>query len=179
MSRFVGIMAFDPGGTTGVAWGVYDLDEPGIVERLDSGVMVGEGQLTGGEPYQAAMMYEKWRGFQGYCAEKGWPSTVIVEDFILRPGKATADREGLSPIRLTALFEGILIAGSVGTYMAEEEDWALVATAAMPVVVKQSPAQAKGFATKERLKRWGQWRVGMQHARDARRHVCLYLAGLD
>lgn len=172
-------MAVDPGGTTGLAWGVYDIDEDSIVTRLESGTMVGEGQVTGGEPYQCAKIYQHWSEFSSWCSGEGVPTTLIIEDFILRPGKATADREGLSPIRITAMLEGVLMAGAVGTYNAAEPDWEVHAASVMPRVVKQSPAQAKGFATKERLKRWGQWAVGMQHARDARRHVCLYLAGLD
>lgn len=39
----------------------------------------------------------------------------------------------------------------------------------------QTPAQAKGFATNEKLKRAAWWVPGQDHARDALRHLLTYL----
>lgn len=45
--------------------------------------------------------------------------------------------------------------------------------------VLQTPAEAKSFATDEKLKRIGWWTRGSDHARDASRHMMLYLAKED
>lgn len=42
--------------------------------------------------------------------------------------------------------------------------------------VEQSPADAKMFAPNPRLKELGVWVVGSDHARDALRHMVLYVA---
>jgi hypothetical protein len=43
-------------------------------------------------------------------------------------------------------------------------------------VGKQTPAEAKGFSNDRKLKAMGWWTVGTDHARDASRHLMLYLA---
>lgn len=40
--------------------------------------------------------------------------------------------------------------------------------------VLQTPAEAKGFATDDRLKHLGWWQKGQRHANDALRHLLLY-----
>lgn len=42
-------------------------------------------------------------------------------------------------------------------------------------ITYQSAAQAKGVVTDKRLKSWGLWVPGQQHARDAIRHAVTYL----
>jgi hypothetical protein len=42
--------------------------------------------------------------------------------------------------------------------------------------VLQSPAEAKIFATDEKLKALGMWTKGVDHPRDATRHLLLFLA---
>lgn len=84
---------------------------------------------------------------------------VTIEDFILREG--TKDRSLLSPVRLK---------------FGLEQD---LHTSPYPFMLKSfQPSQAKGVATDERLKRWGLWTVGQQHARDATRHLVLWLKEL-
>ena len=42
-------------------------------------------------------------------------------------------------------------------------------------IVEQAPADAMGFATNDKLKRLGWYTPGPDHARDATRHLVLYL----
>lgn len=45
--------------------------------------------------------------------------------------------------------------------------------------VKQMPSDAKGTATDARLRRWGLWAVGKEHARDANRHNATFARKLQ
>jgi len=44
---------------------------------------------------------------------------------------------------------------------------------------KQTPAEAKGFSNDDKLRAMGWWTVGTDHARDASRHLLLYLCQHD
>lgn len=97
------------------------------------------------------------------------PKLLIVEDFVLRPsGIQSTARSGLSPVRITSLLMGFLRGRALNN-----ED------AYCPAIELQMPAQAKGFATNERLKRWGWWVKGSAHKRDAVRHLLLYASKHD
>lgn len=88
-----------------------------------------------------------------------WPgAAIVIEDFILR--KQSMDRALLSPVRLTAALE-----------------WAIDETGIPYEMFRQTPAEAKGLATDERLKKWGLYSRagGMQHARDGDRHSITFL----
>jgi hypothetical protein len=73
---------------------------------------------------------------------------IVVEDFISRPGAAV----NLSAPRVI----GRILA------WAEEND--------VPVIMQQ-PSAAKTVITKDRLRALGGWVRGMEHARDALRHL--------
>jgi len=80
---------------------------------------------------------------------------VVLEDFILR--ERTSDRSLLSPVRLNAML--------TQTITSERPELS---------VVLQSPSD-KSVIRDDQLKRWGLWSVGQQHARDATRHLVLWL----
>lgn len=160
----IGVFAIDPGGTTGVAWGVFSWK--GTV-----GKTVAEGQLMGsdqvGIDHEVEHAHEVLAHYERFCAlchRAGVKRIVlIIEDFVLRPQVATKGREMLSPVRITAILEGI----AWGRYGAKLD------------YVLQGPSEAKGFATNDRLKRWGvQTHGGGRHAKDAWRHIAVYLAKL-
>jgi hypothetical protein len=179
--RWVAVMAVDPGGTTGVAWGVYDLSHKSIADMLAAGEMTGCAQVTGAEEWQAAKIVEHWVDFEMFARHKyGADPLLVFEDFILRVGKGSSERAGLSPVRITSLVYGLLLGHHVGTAAPWGEDaWEAARRSQMIPWKLQQPSAAKSFATKDRLKRWGLWQVGMQHARDAWRHVALALAEYD
>jgi len=64
------------------------------------------------------------------------------------------------------------------------QNWSLEAIGAMRYLsmergkefVLQSPGEAKGFATPDKLKKLGWWPAGEDHAQDAARHLLTYVA---
>lgn len=172
MSR-VAVLAVDPGGTTGVAWGFFDLGGESVGSILLGGGEVRWGELTGSEQYQAAKILDIYSEIAHLASIEDIDFDFVIEDFVLRPGRASAAREMLSPVRITSLVEGMLIARTVGVDLVGE--WERRRTESYRIW-KQLPSAAKSFATNERLKRWGVYHKGMRHARDAWRHVALRLA---
>lgn len=184
---WVGVMAVDPGGTTGVAWGVHNVRRKGIKEVLASGRRYGTAEATGGEPYQAAKIVEIWNWFAGMCGRHRIPCTLVFEDFVLRPrtSGASAARSGLTPVRITELVRGMLIAqagmlreGVAGDGLGEP-GFIFACDIGADQIVLQQPSNAKSFATNDRLKRWGVYEKGSDHKRDAMRHLALYLVGVE
>lgn len=175
------VMAVDPGGTSGVAWGVYDLSCDGIADVLASGEHAGCDQVTGeSELYHADQLARKWWEFERVVAANYALviPTLVWESFVLRIGEGSSDPKGLSPVRITALTQGMFNVMYSGLNLSSlsEEDWECGRELTYPVQEYQSPANAKAFAKKERAQRWGIWQKGMPHATDAMRHLALHLA---
>lgn len=113
---------------------------------------------------------------------------VGIENFTLR--KMSSDSELLSPVRIRAalqrdLWKGIPDHGSGDSpfqdYKATLVDGreSIVREHRMRrTLLQQNPADAKSVVTDERLKLWGMWTPGADHARDATRHALLYLSKL-
>lgn len=160
MNEPVAVFAVDPGKTTGVAWGVFRI-------RKTTGATLARGEgmdsaqvESGTDLWSAARVVDLFDEFVAALGGQLEP-VLVIEDFILRPQKANADRDMLSPVRLTGLIEGMVwerFAGPVCT-------------------IYQMPSEAKGFATNVRMERWGvkTWGGG-RHAKDAWRHIAVYLA---
>lgn len=153
------ILALDPGGTTG--WSLLVLPK-----RWGTAV-------TLSMPQDVILRSKiRWHHGQVDCLASedsgvhhliklidDWPSAaIVVEDFILRPHRNEMSRELLSPVRITAKIEHHL-------WKNRRKMWL------------QTPAQAKSVGSDERLKAWGVYtrEGGLQHARDADRHVMLFL----
>lgn len=167
----VRVLAIDPGGTTG--WALLD-----TVTRVgESGVCIGHEWEHADEVL--AMVLER-----RVC------DVLVIEDFNLRVSLsrgAASKRDTLSPVRVTeAITYGLY---REATRHVRREDalglvrgigegpidrrWATQPGGRGSLVVKQSPADAMGFATDERLRTWGLY-VTPVHARDAMRHAVLY-----
>lgn len=156
------IFAIDPGKTTGLAWGVFR-DAGSTEQTLRFGKLTGDAQIQGLDSLDSArLIVEQLQTFMKTVQRSkfGGEIHLVIEDFVLRPNDATADRAMLTPVEITAMVTGILF----GVY-----------GALMPVAVYQMPSEAKGFATTERLKAWGV-RVRGWHAVDAWRHVAVFIA---
>jgi len=181
----VSVFAVDPGQTTGWAWcllGHKEIRERGVegsiaaALRARSGTQLADrrwawGQIpchyTGGteaigvDEWQAA---EQLISTMEMCGEMGDRisggavpaiTAVVVEDFVLR--QRTMTRDLLSPVRLTAAFYVLMC----------QHRWRFS--------VHLQSASDKATINDERLKRLGLWAKGEQHARDANRHLALYL----
>lgn len=164
------VIAIDPGGTTG--WSVMvvhpealtDPDVPILanIEHWSNGQIGARPELLGAKnPSARELQAEERRCVKTLMRDVflRWPgAAVVIEDFILR--KMSKSRDLLSPVRLTSALEYAL--------MDEELE---------VTFHKQTPSQAKGTATDDRMKQWGLYKRagGMQHARDADRHSITFL----
>ena len=168
MGKRVGIFAFDPGVTTGVASGVFEIKST-VAKTLTDGAVKGskileevklpENQEGLSYGLHAADVLEglyatiRYTWGTAYGVEPG-DMHLVSEDFILN-SKATQKRSSIVPVRISSSLEGMVLK-KFGDFMHY-----------------QTPAQAKSFATNERLKLWGIYVKGSEHKRDALRHVAL------
>lgn len=142
------VISFDPGGTTG--WSIFQCHPESLIQNdvrvLDNIDYWKMGQFSGLENKQATECFE---------LVKSWPGcAVVIEDFILR--KMSKDEDLLAPVRLIAKIELLLWQEGIRSF-------------------RQQPSEAKTTATDERLKSWGLYVPGEEHARDASRHSITWL----
>lgn len=142
------VLAVDPGETTG--WALWRGGEEGVATFRNGAVVWGQiGPARGREGEIEAVGHLVRKVSDG--------DIVVVEDFILRP-TGNARRSGLSPVRITARLETLCAARGL------DVEW-----------VYQQASAAKGVVTDTRLRDLGLWVRGQVHARDALRHLVLYL----
>lgn len=158
------VLAVDPGGTTGVAAG-YVQTYPTLKETLADGLSRTKSiEVSGSWDDQAVELERLFNKFVFTAnVESQIPLDrihIVLEDFVLR-----------MPARTTNLTSVWVAAGAVAIRRAGYADGA-----EDPVEIAwQQPSQAKGFATNERLKLWGLWKVGSAHERDAWRHFATFV----
>lgn len=144
----VSVMALDPGGTTG--WALLTVPRRNISNR-HQGSVLDDVQLECGQIFgeEHDAIEEIATLVIGHLE-----AALVIEDFIVR--RMDPSREFLSPVRIMTVIEH-------DCYRLKRPSW------------RQSPADAKTVVTDDRLKRWGLWTKGQQHARDATRHGILFL----
>jgi len=143
--------------------GLREVIRAGTAEygHVDCGKGLSGEESCVGERTGAVELAHLWWGMQA----DGIECQLVVEDFVLRVGRGMgggsggAGRAGLSSPRVVAMVEGILM---------EDVDrlW------------RYPPSRSKGFATDARLRDWGLWFRGAEHARDAARVLALHIAEL-
>ncbi len=84
------------------------------------------------------------------------PTTFVVEKYIITPATA----------KLSQQHDALEIIGAL-KYLVRKYDHKMV---------MQSPSEAKAYSTNDKLKRVGWYRPGLDHARDASRHLLLHLS---
>lgn len=147
------VLAVDPGGVSGVAWVRFKLDELRDIEGLLRSKLEC-GEVAGGFLDQCKRLSR--------ALEVVNPTHVVVENFMLRVGGPMLSRtDGLIPVRLIGAIE----------LLVWQRDPALCFNL-------QNASSAKSIATDARLKDWGLWMVGQDHARDAIRHLVVFLRRL-
>lgn len=185
------VLALDPGETTGWAWAVVAYKELNVVRAGGCDWASFWSRVIGSERFQCGQE-ETYRGpisgssvavktlyqeahtarvlggliedLHGLTKIRsngsvGWLTDLVIEDFVLR--ERTKQRNLLAPVRLTAA-------------VAQE---VLLSDRLIGVTI-QSPSDAKSVVTDERLKQLGLWQTGQVHARDACRHLALFLRKL-
>lgn len=167
------VAAYDPGVTTGWArwFGELGAPEQGLRAALRAGkIEHGEAQTRDtnkfvdwtSEAGLAINMIDdtiKWM-VQNEFVSANDEMAFVFEDFILRPGPVSGKRSGLASVRMTCY----MLTAIRDTHLL------------MPTIVPQSPSDAKGYMTDERLKALGWWARGKPHSRDALRHLATYVA---
>lgn len=170
--EFCTLLGLDPGGTTG--WSLISV-LPEAIDPMtpqfnisDNIVSWAHGQVDCGTRkgnlenslHKGISTAGENRGLSEIIGlERNWPHcAVVIEDFILDPGRFNMGRDLLSPVRLTS---------AVGFDLWLQKR----------VYFAQTAALAKTTITDERLKLWGYYTStgGLGHARDADRHVLTFL----
>lgn len=174
VSDWVSVFALDPGGTTG--WSILSVYADCLVDS-DVSILASinfkqQGEVSGAEDNQTDEIMN---------ILVAWPeAAIVVERFQLRQMAVE-----LSPVRITAKLEYALhtaIAGQEwggddGVDDLVEAGWVVDdAGQLLPRRIwLQDPGMAKQAATNERLKDWGLYVPGSEHARDATRHAITFL----
>jgi hypothetical protein len=161
-------------GKLDIKWGELPVTTDAIPGSFVAWFQIGPARGPDSEYWTAVLLCDlvEWCGVD-------W---LAIEDFILRIGKGSSGRDGLSAVRITANFMALLrerkltafsgIRGGVPNRMSQRGAMRLGNKGGCRVVW-QSPADAKGVFTDARLRQHGLWVVGNEHARDAMRHLAL------
>jgi len=171
-----GVFALDPGGSSGLAMGVFDVSpSTPIDESLRRGLNKQSVTVEGDEYEQIKLISDFWMTFYRDCVHGGMmdPSTIefVCEDFIQRPG-GSGGKEGQSPIRVMWGVEGFRM-GRAAEFRGRHKSKAKILA---PRMILQTPSDAAAFGSSERLKNWGCWVKGREHERAAWKHVGLRVA---
>lgn len=185
------VFAVDPGETTGWAWAVVAYKELELVRSGDLawsvlfGRLLSSGRFDSGQeaiyrgPFSASSagaalimneaqtalalyieilgLHERSAALTGGSVKQ--VTDLVIEDFVLR--ERTKARNLLAPVRLTAAL--------VQEVLRDSKQMG---------ITLQSPSDAKSVVTDDRLRALGLWQVGQVHARDACRHLALFLRKL-
>jgi hypothetical protein len=158
-----GVMAVDPGTTTGVAVGLFRpaADLAGCLHNAEWEAW----EVEGSPGEQAWEIMDEFRDRQTNWNLNGVAFSdihLVVESFALRLKKAHgagSNQRMMDPIRVTSAMEAL----SLHLLNGELRPWVRFEL--------QLPTEAKRYVTNERMRRWGAWVVGSEHKRDATRHM--------
>lgn len=149
----IAVMAFDPGGTTGVAWGAMKVRD--TLAATLKGAFLASCDITGDYQQQAGKLQDLWTGLSyAWTVEEELPADdvhLVSEGFSLSK-IGSREKVGLYPVWIAAMVEGLVWPS--GTRVAYQEP------------------STKSRSTTARMKRWGCWEVGVsQHRKDAMKHL--------
>jgi hypothetical protein len=148
-SNYLNLVAIDPGGVSG--WAHFIVPRASMFRDAPSEIVDwGTGEVYGDEDSQAIELARLVREIQGMDYKLG--PAVIIEDFDF--GSPLRDPEVYSPVRVAAKLKLL-------HHMHLMDD---------SRIVMQSRTTAMSTATDERLKKWGFYKPGSEHEKDATRH---------
>jgi hypothetical protein len=157
-----GILAIDPGNSTGVAWGIFDETAPTVAEAMQRRLHSDSTTVTGNELEQAEKLFKIWFVFRSDCYKVALldPENVelVIEEFNLIPGLHAGGADGISPARIGWAFEGYRqgrAAKFKGPKHTAQAIW--------------QPASAMRY--KKQLRSWDAWVRGKEHERSAYCHI--------
>lgn len=171
----IAIFGIDPGGHTGVAWGIFDPGKKTFEECVKSRTEFGSRTIEGEWQDQAFTLARAWQNFLTRCVTKLQlpPERVklVCENFIQKPGMTAGGQDSTIPL--------LIIGGIEGYRYGQAHEWEKnhpVGQLYCPPMILQMAGEASAFANKDRLRQWDLWIVGKEHERSACKHVALRLA---
>lgn len=168
----IAVFAVDPGGHTGMGWGIFDPTLKDVGEQLRGRLSAGGATITGDQRTQIRGIVDLWQGFYHESVAKFIPPDqvwYVCEDYILKPGETAGGGESTISAELIWGVEGYRMGQAA---QARKYRRGLVV---MPDMVLQMAGQAKSYATGRRLKEWDCWTVGKEHERSAWAHIAFFL----
>jgi hypothetical protein len=170
----IAIMAMDPGGTTGVAWGIFDTDHRSVASMLQLREAAGSESIQGISEQQIPKLADIWKDFSRESHSEHELSLqdieLVMEDWQVRPRIA---RTGKVPVIPVQIAWGVLGYRMGRSREYEEGGWGPTNEIQ---VIWQQPGQAMSFGTKQRLQKWNCWVVGRPHERTAWQHIAVRLS---
>jgi hypothetical protein len=177
VSDLAAVLAVDPGGITGVAYGELML-LPTVRDTLRESAAAGlveAWEVEGLPELQAHELAAEVRERVGdWIGRGGEPASfsLVIESFALRQSRVE-----LQPVGIALALRALLIdPAEVGSL----DGWTGTYAGGIGVY-EQEPSTAMTYATRERLKEWGLWDLGRSsrdHRRDALRHLATRTAAL-
>lgn len=175
----IGVFSCDPGGATGLGWGIYNPQGGDAWQQLKTPIHGGRATVRGEIREQIREIADIWFSFFRTCVDVGclpagnvW---FVCEDFIYAPG---VNYEGDSAKISTALIWGV-----EGYRMGRSDEWLKRHKGAkliIPQMVLQSASEAKSFATSKRFHETDNWLRGYagqyEHEFSAQQHIAFFLA---
>lgn len=168
MTLMRGLFVVDPGGHTGIAWGIINPKARTSIDAIANRLFSGSETIEGDTFEQAVAIYRLWTKWKRECVHQHFikPDLVelIFEDFTLRGGQMPAGKVPIEPARITCAFEGYR--------MAMRDSWHKGLRHYTPIIFQQA-GDGKRYQTRERLTAAGAWIRGREHERTAFAHMIL------
>jgi len=144
------IVSIDPGGTTGIVWGMFDLEG-----GLASHEVVKAARRSGHFGVANINCRDVLVGFYNLClyVDQRTPDVVLMEGFQLWTQNAD-----LTPVQLLALAEWEFNQGRLATGN----------------LVIQMPGE-RNVVRDDQLHKWGLWNAGMKDVNSAMKHLIVYI----
>lgn len=164
----IGLMGIDPGRTTGLCYGTFDLKGSTADVFARSEWFCEEWECSFDDPVESRWELSNAIAVAEILADldfewnlAGIPvenRIVAFEDFVLRgTSHGTTNRSGIAPARFMSCLWGLLVKKNF--------HW-----------IPQTPSDAKSRWTSDRLRRSGLWTPRLAHGRDGTRHAALFVS---
>jgi hypothetical protein len=167
----------DPGVSSGVAWGIFNLKSKDTAVAMRTRLFSGSATITT-ETYDtdaihehARKLYTYWRAFKisAVRSHMMFPEQVVcgMEDFVLYPGRQhTPGIEGIFPAYIIGAFEGYRLA-HFDRYPPSNKHYT--------PLVRQGASLMTRHNNQNTLKNGECWIRGREHERSAFSHIWAYL----
>ena len=168
----VGVFAIDPGGATGLAWGIFDTSHPLLGQVIEEREFSASHTVEGSYEEQTHVICRLWREFfkdctNGHHLDPEEEVQMACEDFTPR-GAIRGESMAIS-LKLIGAITGYRM-GTIAEWERNNNG-----PAWMPVMHMQTAGEAAQLMPDKRLKEVGWWSVGKEHERSAYRHLAVRL----